>query len=78
MNYIFIEGLALYVFMALFILVTVSGFIGLWVSISSDVKAKKLKDELYEAREKNISLNRDNMRLKLKCGELRVGEKVDV
>lgn len=78
MNYILIDGLAIYVFLILIIALVIIGITGLWASISSDIKLSELKDELYGEREKNIFLNRDNMRLKLKCGELKVGEKVDV
>lgn len=77
-NYIILEGIEMYVFLFLIIVLTLIGLIGLIAAINSDNKAAKLKDQLYEEREKAISLNRDNMRLKLKCGELKVGEKVDV
>ena len=77
-NYIILEGIEMYVFLFLILALTLIGLIGLIAAINSDDKADKLKDKLYEEREKTIALNRDNMRLKLKCGELKVGEKVDV
>lgn len=77
-NYILLEGIEMYVFLFLIIALTLIGLIGLIATINSDNKAEKLKDQLYKEREKNIYLNRDNMRLKLKCGELKAGEKVDV
>lgn len=77
-SYVVLEGFVLYFFMIFFLLLAVACLIGLISAISSDAKNDKLKQELYQEREKNIGLNRDNMRLKLKCGELRVGEKVDV
>lgn len=77
-NYIVLEGLALYVFLALFIVLMVIAVIGFIYGITGDSKRDMLRDELYRERERNIGLNRDNMRLKLKCGELRMGEKVDV
>ena len=78
MNYIFIEGLALYVLLFLIVALAVIGVVGLWSAVSRDIEREKLKDELYCERGKVISLSRENMRLKLKYGELRVGEKVDV
>lgn len=77
-NYIVLEGIEMYVFIFLVFIIAITGLIGLISSINGDFKADKLRAKLYEEREKNISLNRDNMRLKLKCGELKVGEKVDV
>lgn len=77
-NYILLEGIEMYVFLFLFIALTIMSLIGFWVGIKKDDETDKLKDLLYEEREKNIVLNRENMRLKLKYGELKVGEKVDV
>ena len=77
-NYIVLEGIEMYVFIFIIATLALIGIIGLISSINGDFKADKLRAELYEEREKNISLNRYNMRLKLKCGELKVGEKVDV
>ncbi len=78
MNYIFIEGLAVYVFVFLVVALALIGIVGLWYGVSGDIKRDKLKDELYREREKVISRDREIMRLKLKYGELRAGEKVDV
>ena len=77
-NYILLEGIEMYVFLFLIIVLTLISLIGLIAAINSDNKADKLKTLLYEEREKTITLNRENMRLKLKYGELKVGEKVDV
>lgn len=77
-SYVVLEGFVLYFFMIFFLLLAVACLIGLISAISSDAKNDKLKQALYQERAKNIGLYRDNMRLKLKCGELRVGEKVDV
>lgn len=77
-NYILLEGIEMYVFIFLFITLAIMSLIGFWVGVKKDDDADKLKDLLHEEREKNIVLNRENMRLKLKYGELKVGEKVDV
>lgn len=77
-NYIVLEGLALYVFLVLFIVLMLLTLIGFFYAVAGDSKRDALRAELRREREINIGLNRDNMRLKLKCGELRVGEKVDV
>ena len=77
-NCIVIEGLTLYVFLLLILCMALIGLVGLWSAIKSDLKAEKLRERLFEEREKSIYLNRENMRLKLKHGELKVGEKVDV
>lgn len=77
-NCIVMEGLTLYVFLLLILCMALIGLVGLWSAIKSDLKAEKLRERLFEEREKSIYLNRENMRLKLKYGELKVGEKIDV
>jgi hypothetical protein len=77
-NYIVFEGIEMYIFLFLIISLTICGLIGFIVGISNDDKADKYKNQFYIERQKNIELHRENMRLKLKCGELKAGEKVDV
>ena len=77
-SYVVLEGFVLYCFILFFLFLAIACLIGLISAISSDAKNDKLKLALYQERAKNIGLYRDNMRLKLKCGELKVGEKVDV
>ena len=78
MNYILIEGLALYIFLLMLLLLFVIGVVGFAIGIKGDIKRERLKDELHCERERCISLSRENMRLRLKYGELKAGEKVDV
>ena len=77
-NCLVLEGIHLYVFFILQLIITIIGISGLCCSISSDKKSEKIKRELRQTRERLIMSNRENLRLKLKCGELKVGEKVDV
>lgn len=78
MNYIFIDGAAVYVFVFLIIILGVIGLFGISAMIVGDYKREKLQEELYEEQVKNLFINRENMRLKLKCDEFVTGEKKDV
>lgn len=77
-NYILLEGIEVYVFLFLFLSLVIIGMIGIVASIKHDLRFEKIKEELNEQKMKTIALNRENMRLKLKYGELKVGENVDV
>jgi hypothetical protein len=77
-NCIVLESIESHVSLFLVLMIAIIGFIGFAVALKGESKIEKIKSELYEEREKNINLNRDNMRLKLKCGELKAGERVDV
>lgn len=77
-NYILLEGFTLYAFLFITITIVVIGFIGFAVAIKRDNRLDEMQEELYEQRAKNIALNRENMRLKLKYGGLKDGEKVDI
>ena len=78
MNVIMLEGIGLYIVLAI-LLFMVAAITALACSgIKQDEKNEILREQLFEEREKNIKLNHANMRLKLKYGELKVGEKVDV
>lgn len=77
-NYILLEGLTLYVFLFLTIAVISIGFIGFATGIKRDEKLEEMREELFEERSKVIALNRENMRLKLKYGGLKDGEKIDI
>lgn len=77
-NYIVLEGISMYIFIFLVLMISITSLVCFFSALDGVAKAEKLRAELYEEREKNISVNRDNMRLKLKCGELKAGEKIDV
>ena len=77
-NYILLEGFTLYAFLFITITIVVIGFIGFAVAIKRDNRLDEMQEELYEQRAKNIALNRENMRLELKYGGLKDGEKVDI
>lgn len=77
-NYIVLEGIEIYVFIFLVLTLASIGLIGLAVGIKHDARYEQIKDELGFAELRAIELNRENLRLKLKCGELKAGEKIDV
>ena len=77
-NYILLEGLTLYAFLFITLTIIIIGFIGFVVAIKRDDTVEELRGELLEERSKVIALNRENMRLKLKYGGLKGGEKIDV
>lgn len=77
-NYILLEGIEVYVFVFLLLTLVTIGFIGIITGIKHDMRYDRLRDELEDAELKLLDLNRENMRLKLKHGELKVGEKVDI
>lgn len=77
-NYILLEGIEIYVFMFLILTFVVIGCVGLITGIKHDMRYDRLRDELESTKLKLINLNRENMRLKLKHGDLKVGEKIDV
>lgn len=77
-NYILLEGLTLYAFLFITLTIIIIGFIGFVVAIKRDERLEEMREELFEERSKVIALNRENMRFKLKYGELEGGEKIDV
>lgn len=77
-NYILLEGIEIYVFLFLFLTLTAIAFIGITTGIKHDMRYDSLRDRLEDTELELLDLNRENMRLKLKCGELKVGEKVDI
>lgn len=77
-NYILLEGIEIYVFVFLLLTLVAIGLIGIITGIKHDVRYDRLRGELEDAELKLLDLNRENMRLKLKHGELKVGEKVDI
>lgn len=68
-NYLLLEGVEMYVFLFLFLSLLAIGLIGLVTGIKHDIKREQLKDKLSDEELKVLELNRENMRLKLKCGE---------
>lgn len=77
-NYILLEGIEIYVFVFLLLTLVAIGLIGIITGIKHDVRYDRLRGELEDAELKLLDLNRENMRLKLKHGELKAGEKVDI
>lgn len=77
-NYILLEGIEMYVFLFLMVMLAVMGVIGFFSSVYSDEQTNKYKSQLHIVRQHNLELQRENVRLKLKCGEIKVGEKIDV
>lgn len=78
MNYILLEGMSLYIFIALLIYLIITSIAGYLFYFSAERQRDELKDRLYEEKKKNIALSRENFRFKLKYGELKAEEKADV
>lgn len=78
MNYIFIDGVAVYVFVLLIIVLVCIGLISAFYAIITDYKYQKICKILCEERKQKQIINRENIRLKLKCGELFTEEKNNV
>ncbi len=74
MNVIVLEGIGLYIVLAIFLFMTIAASLLAWSGIRQDEKNEILREQLFEEREKNIKLNHDNMRYKLKYGELDPGK----
>ena len=77
-DYIYFEGIAVYIFILLIATILILGVIGFVSALKKDEILEEMREQFYEERERSIELNRENMRLKLKCGELKVGENTDV
>lgn len=78
MNVIMLEGLGLYIALAILLFMVISITALAWSGIKQDEKIEVLSELLKEKEISFIEVKRENIRLKLKCGELEVGEKVDV
>ncbi len=72
-NYILLEGIEMYVFLILLFLLIIATAVFFLAMIKNDVKIYELREALFEEREKNIVLNRENISYKLKHGELDTG-----
>lgn len=74
MNVIVLEGIGLYIVLAIVLFMMISIAALAWSGIKQDEKIEILREQLFEERERNINLNHDNMRYKLKCGALNPGK----
>lgn len=73
-NVIVLEGIGLYIVLAIVLFMMISIAALAWSGIKQDEKIEILREQLFEERERNINLNHDNMRYKLKCGALNPGK----
>lgn len=78
MNYIFIEGLAVYIFIFLIVIFVLIAVAAVFSAIVSDYKLQKIRTHIVQEHKKYLLINRENIRLKMKCGELIPGEDEDV
>ncbi len=74
MNCIVLEGELLYIMVGLFILSAVMSFISVIGYIVSDSRYEEVKKQEGDDRQKILLLQKENFRLRLKCGELEVNE----
>lgn len=69
MNYIVLEGIGLYLFLVLVILMFLISLFSLFCSAVAEKCNGDLNERLSEEKEKVKFLIRENIKLKLKCGE---------
>ena len=69
MNYIILEGIGLYLFLVLVILMFLISLFSLFCSVVAEKCNSELNDLLLEEKDKVKRLVRENFRLKVKCGE---------
>lgn len=77
MNYIFIDGMAVYVFIFLMVVFVLIAITAVLSAIINDCRYQKVQTDLLNERKKFLLVNRENIRLKIKCGEF-TGENEDV
>ena len=75
MNVIVLEGIVIYIALAIVLLMMISIAVLAWSGIKQDEKIEILTARLHDADNCNRELNRRNMRYKLKYGDLEVGDK---
>lgn len=73
MNVIVLEGVGLYIALAIVLFMVISIAALAWSGIKQDEKIEILTEQLHIADNLNRDLNRENMRYKLKYGALDVG-----
>lgn len=74
MNVIILDGLGLYIALAIVLFMIVAIAALAWSGIKQDEKIDILTHRLHEADNRNRDLNRENMRYKLKFGALDPGK----
>ena len=75
MNVIVLEGIGLYIVLAILLFMVISITALAWSGIKQDEKIEIISECLKEKEIRCIELNRENFHLKLKYGELEVGDK---
>lgn len=75
MNYIVLEGVSLYLVLALIIILLLICLCCLICVMLSDKRVFLLENLLLRKIDEIKSLNRKNLMLKIKCGELDIDEK---
>lgn len=73
MNVIMLEGIGLYIALAIVLFMVVAIAALAWSGIRQDKKIEMLQTELKQAEISNVALNRENLRYKLKHGALDSG-----
>lgn len=74
MNYIVLEGFSLYLFLALVLILLIISVCCLICVVLSDKRLFILNDLLSRKNREIIELNRENLILKIKSGELYIDE----
>lgn len=75
MNYIVLEGVSLYMFLALILFLLIISLCCLVCVVLSDKRLFILNNILSSKNIEIIKLNRENLILKIRCGELDIDEK---
>ena len=74
MNYIVLEGVSLYLFLALVLFLLIISLCCLVCVVLSDKRLFILNNVLSSKNIEIIKLNRENLILKIRCGELDIDE----
>lgn len=73
MNVIMLEGVGLYIVLAIILFMVVALAVLAWSGIRQDEKMEMLRAELKQVETSNIVLHRENFRYRLKFGALDSG-----
>lgn len=72
MNVIILEGVALYIALAIFLFFAIAALVLAWSGVKQDTEIKELNEEIVRLNVSNTNLINENWRYRLKFGALDV------